>query len=323
MSQLISIIVPIYKVENYLSQCIESILSQTYQDIEILLIDDGSPDNCGAICDEYAKHDKRIRVFHVENKGAGAARNLGLENAKGEFISFVDSDDYVDNGFIEYLYNLLVENDCDVSYCAYRYVDEASGKSFPQKESGENIQSKILARNDAMKLALTMKNGMGMYLWNGLFRREILSRFDENHFIAEDQIFTVATLLKARYVAKGYSLRYSYRIRTGSSRSYNIAKRFADCKFALDQIGLLVSDCDESVIKAYERRCMLMYFRLLDEYSYSDGEKTLFLELRKCLKKSVITLYNNNLFSKFVAFLLSVNEQVYSCIFRLYHTIIK
>ena len=95
VSPLISVIVPVYKAEKYLPQCIESILAQTFTDFELLLIDDGSPDRSGEICDEYVRKDHRIRVFHQQNRGVSAARNLGLEQAVGEYIAFVDSDDYV------------------------------------------------------------------------------------------------------------------------------------------------------------------------------------------------------------------------------------
>ena len=93
---MISVIVPIYKVEPYLNQCVESILCQTYSDLEILLIDDGSPDRCGQICDEYEKQDSRVKAFHIQNQGLSAARNVGLQNAEGEYIGFVDSDDWIE-----------------------------------------------------------------------------------------------------------------------------------------------------------------------------------------------------------------------------------
>lgn len=106
----ISIIVPVYKAELFLPRCIDSILTQTFTDFELLLIDDGSPDNSGSICDEYALKDKRIRVFHKENGGVSSARNLGLDNAKGEWITFIDADDWISNTFIEHLYKPILSN---------------------------------------------------------------------------------------------------------------------------------------------------------------------------------------------------------------------
>ena len=120
MEQLVSIIVPIYNVEKYIKECIDSIINQTYKNLEIILVDDGSPDCCPKICDEYSKKDKRIKVIHKENGGLSSARNAGLDVAKGEYVSFIDSDDVVDEKFIETLYNLCIENNCDISECNFQ-----------------------------------------------------------------------------------------------------------------------------------------------------------------------------------------------------------
>jgi len=116
---LISVIVPVYNVEKYLKQCIESIIHQTYQNLEIILVDDGSPDNCGVICDEYAKQDKRIKVIHQENGGLSSARNAGLDIATGEYISFIDSDDYIAANFMEYLYQICIHYHVDIAECDF------------------------------------------------------------------------------------------------------------------------------------------------------------------------------------------------------------
>lgn len=120
---MISIIVPVYKVEKYLDRCIISILNQTYNNFELILVDDGSPDNCGKICDEYAKKDTRIHVIHQENRGLSAARNAGidwsLKNSNSQWITFIDSDDWVDIRFLEELYNTAVQLNVDISICNY------------------------------------------------------------------------------------------------------------------------------------------------------------------------------------------------------------
>ena len=123
-NQLISIIVPIYNVEKYLKQCIESIISQTYRNIEIILVDDGSPDNCGKICDEYSQKDKRIIVLHKENGGLSDARNKGIDIAKGDYLTFVDSDDFVNIDYIEKLYNSIKFNNTKLAQCGISKVDE-------------------------------------------------------------------------------------------------------------------------------------------------------------------------------------------------------
>lgn len=120
----ISIIVPIYKIERYLRQCIDSILAQTFTDFELLLIDDGSPDGCPAICDEYAEKDARIHVFHKQNGGLTSARNYGLDNAKGEWIMHIDGDDWIEPTYIEELYNAAIKNKTEIAICGFRFAFE-------------------------------------------------------------------------------------------------------------------------------------------------------------------------------------------------------
>lgn len=129
----ISVIVPVYNVEKYLSKCVDSIIKQTYRNLEIILIDDGSPDNCGAICDEYAEKDNRIKVIHKPNGGLSDARNAGLDIATGEYIAFVDSDDYIAENMIEKLYERLIKDGSDMALCGFEYVNESYGSAEDNK----------------------------------------------------------------------------------------------------------------------------------------------------------------------------------------------
>lgn len=122
MQDLISVIVPVYKVEKYLKRCVDSILAQTYPCLEVILVDDGSPDGCPAICDEYAREDRRVRVIHKENGGLSDARNAGIDAAKGKFLGFVDSDDYVHPRFYELLLQALKEEGADIAGCDVKKV---------------------------------------------------------------------------------------------------------------------------------------------------------------------------------------------------------
>ena len=117
---MISIIVPVYKVEKYLDRCIESVLAQTYTDFELILVDDGSPDNCPAMCDAWAEKDSRIRVIHKPNGGLSSARNAGLDIMKGEYVTFIDSDDTVLPNYLERLLTALTVNSADVSVCSLK-----------------------------------------------------------------------------------------------------------------------------------------------------------------------------------------------------------
>ncbi len=167
---LISVIIPVYKVEKYVEKCIQSVINQTYENLQIILVDDGSPDNCGKICDEYAKKDHRIEVIHKSNGGLSDARNKGLEIAKGEYIGFVDSDDYIEADMYEVLYNLLKQYNADVSICNFYTVSQ--GKiSVKNADNGINEYNRI----EILKEILLDKN-IQSYAWNKLYKKEL---FDE------------------------------------------------------------------------------------------------------------------------------------------------
>ena len=121
----ISVVVPIYKVESYLKECMDSILAQSYKNLEIIFVDDGSPDNCPQLCDQYAAYDNRVKVIHKVNGGLSDARNAGIGCATGDYITFVDSDDFIKKNMIEYLFNKLHEYDADIAFCQRVNVDES------------------------------------------------------------------------------------------------------------------------------------------------------------------------------------------------------
>lgn len=192
-SPKISVIVPVYNVQKYLSRCIDSILSQTFTDFELLLIDDGSKDNSGKICDEYAKKDERIKVFHEENRGVSSARNKGIENAFGKYISFIDSDDDIIDTYLEVLYQYIQK--CDIVFFQNIWINEDQTKlqiSLNDSYSNDpkSIEEEILflMHND------TQFNLLG-YTWNKIFRSHLIKehniRFVENLAVAEDEIFTL------------------------------------------------------------------------------------------------------------------------------------
>ena len=181
----ISVIVPVYNVEQYLCRCIDSILAQSFPDFELLLIDDGSKDHSGEICDEYAQKDERVRVFHKENGGVSSARNLGLDNAKGEWISFVDADDWVEEDYLKNLQN-TDEKEIDLVECGYYNVSK----------NGEIEVLPTFKDKDAklyLKKLFSYAPFYEGYLWVKLFKRSIIGkenlRFDINLHYNEDRVF--------------------------------------------------------------------------------------------------------------------------------------
>lgn len=184
---MISIIVPVYKAEKYLHRCVDSILAQSYSDFELLLIDDGSKDSSGEICDEYAAKDFRVRVFHKENGGVSSARNIGLENAKGEWVTFCDADDYVTSDWLDSYREVMHEN-VDLAIQGYYIIDK--DKTIKKKLS----QSIGYAVDEKRRLiAILMTQGVYGYLWVKLFRRQIIEdnhiSFDTNSTFREDEQF--------------------------------------------------------------------------------------------------------------------------------------
>ena len=151
---MISIIIPVFNVEEYLGRCVESVLNQTYQNFEILLIDDGSTDKSGKICDEYVSKDNRVKVFHVENNGAATARNVGIDNAKGEYISFIDSDDFIAPQMYESLVANLKKCNADISVCNYKKGKELDTSDFDGKDEISVFDSSEMAHKFSSQVTL-------------------------------------------------------------------------------------------------------------------------------------------------------------------------
>ena len=201
----ISVIVPVYKVEPYLHRCVDSILGQAFTDFELILVDDGSPDNCGKICDEYAKTDHRIHVIHQENGGLSSARNTGIdwafENSDSKWLSFVDSDDWIDELFLETLYKGVLETDTRISSCAFVRTSSLD-TAPPQNASPEELLWDEFYLKDPIIAAVA---------WNKLYDKDL---FDGLRYpvgrIHEDEFLTYKLLYKAKKVAFIDSSLYFY-----------------------------------------------------------------------------------------------------------------
>ena len=220
---LLSIIVPVYKVENYLPKCIDSILAQTFTDFELILVDDGSPDNCPALCDAAAEKDARVRVIHQKNGGLSAARNAGLDAARGAWIGFVDSDDYIAPEMYEVLYQAVQSTGADLALCDYAEVDEA-GTPCPQMHvslsEGELTGQELLKRASGLMVQLA---------WNKLYRRAIFTQMRYPEGKLNEDLFLIPEVClqiqKAVVVPKAL---YYYVQRGGSIMSGNKTLRHFD-----------------------------------------------------------------------------------------------
>lgn len=217
---LVSIIVPVYNVESYLPQCIESILAQTYENLEIILVDDGSADSSGRICEEYADRDTRIQTIHNPNEGLAAARNQGLEVARGVYCSFVDSDDYIARDCIAYLYDMAIENNAQIAVCGYQKVyGGGSGNVLAENVLGRSKKKKAVGVYDTFSAlsALLYQGGIIASAWGRLFRRKL---FSEIRFPKGRQHEDVAVMYqlfdRAEKIVVGSEKKYFYLQRPGS-----------------------------------------------------------------------------------------------------------
>lgn len=215
---LISIIVPVFNVEEYLEDCLNSIINQSYNELEIILVDDGSTDKSGLICDEYANHDSRIKVIHKRNGGMSDARNIGIDCATGKFLTFIDSDDYISHDYCSYLYNLLIENNADLSICNFAYVDQ----SRKLIANGRKPHDRIIKGNEACVGSYFNKDlYIGSAVWGKLYRSELLNsgiRFPKGKY-HEDVYFSYKIIALCNKIAIGGATHYLYRQRTGSIMS--------------------------------------------------------------------------------------------------------
>ncbi|MCR5223874.1 MAG: glycosyltransferase [Bacilli bacterium] len=196
---LISVIVPIYNVEEYLNKCVDSIIGQTYKNLEIILVDDGSPDNCPELCDEYLKIDKRVKVIHKKNGGLSDARNEGVRISTGEYISFIDSDDYVPNNFIEELFNGYIKEDADISICDIKVI-------YDDKEIVEESM-----KGDEINQLNAINTPFAASACNKLFKSEIIKKCPfEVGKINEDIAVVIPIIANSKKIAYVTSTTYNY-----------------------------------------------------------------------------------------------------------------
>lgn len=229
---MISVVIPIYNAEIYLRRCLDSVVRQTYSNTEIILIDDGSTDESGKLCEEYAEADERIKVIHEANRGVSMARNAGLKAVQGEYICFVDADDEVDEDYLQYLYTLLINHEADVSACSVVRIREQTKKENNDTRD-KHYSEKFFASNEALPNMIYKKELTG-YCVAKLFKRKVVNGlyFDERLKVAEDFVFVFEAINRAEKVAYGDKALYRYYQNKGSCmhdsewRKYQITWEF-------------------------------------------------------------------------------------------------
>lgn len=217
----ISVIVPVYKAESYLHKCIDSILSQTFTNFEVLLIDDGSPDFSGKICDTYKAKDDRVRVFHKENGGASSARNIGLDNAVGEWVCFVDSDDWIEHHCFETVYKCVMEDQLDCLQFSFKRIDKYGNVIIV-----ESAETPVMALQDYIKKGVFCFRAGGTLLNKNIIDK-IKLRFIEGLNLGEDQIFMLTALAHCKRMRRIPDTFYCYLLNENSATENT---RFSDVR---------------------------------------------------------------------------------------------
>lgn len=287
---MISVIVPVYGVEKYLDRCVESVLNQTYKDFELLLVDDGSLDNCPLMCDEWAKKDERIRVFHKPNGGLSSARNYGLDRVKGDYVAFVDSDDFVHPDYLNLLYSAITQANADISICHYIIFKENDKIDIEKESIG------IIEEHDNVTVFQKYEEYKEVNLvvaWNKLYKKEIFNdiRFP-NGAIHEDEGTYYKCLYKAQKTAIIRNpLYYYFYNNDGISKKPFFSNNLVRIRFYIEKADFFKKkgNIDERFITlvdmSYKQAINEFYSLALENVSFDFKNDKTSKETRKKLKK--------------------------------------
>ena len=309
MDEKISVIVPVYNVEQYLERCVDSIINQTYKNLEIILVNDGSTDNSGQLCDELAKKDDRIRVIHKKNGGLSDARNVGVDEAKAELIGFIDSDDYIDEDMYELLINNLKAANADLSMCGhYDVYNNVLEAQVVDKKTWE------LSPQEAIKMVMEAKI-LSVTAVNKLYKKSLFSELKfEIGKIAEDAFIMIKLLDKCNKIVATNEKKYYYVHRENSITTQKFSLKFLNVIEAYEQNKEIILEKYPELKEVAQMRMNWAYFYVLDrlllDKDYNDKKlENKLISYLKDYSKSILT---DSLFTKgrkigFVALLLNRN----------------
>ncbi|ANW97653.1 hypothetical protein CSTERTH_00700 [Thermoclostridium stercorarium subsp. thermolacticum DSM 2910] len=322
-NDLISIIVPIYNCEKYLLKCVDSIRTQTYTNLEIILIDDGSNDNSPSLCDKILKEDCRIKVIHKDNGGVSDARNTGLKIASGKYIAFVDSDDYLEETYLELLYKSLIFNEADLSICGYIYEDEKG--NMIAKTTGDSV---ILNSHEALNLMFSPKEYQG-FLWNKLFKKELIGalQFNKEITICEDLLFVSQYMLNCKKIVYNPIPLYHYVYNTNSAinsryRKFNY-KNLSELK-VYDIMLTFLPTTYYDTIKVIKYRKLMSHVGIVQQvYSSNHFDKKLLDKMQQYIRNNIFDIFHINKkvfrvskYDKLMALLIAINPAFLYCAFK-------
>ncbi len=322
----ISIIVPVYNVEKYLDKCVSSILNQTFKDFELILVDDGSPDHCGSMCDDYAKKDSRVRVIHKENGGLSSARNAGIDAAKAPYIGLIDSDDYIEKDMYALLYRLIRKNEADIAMC--RHLD-CYGNTIPK----DTMPRKVAVVDSETAVRIVMKAEItSVTAVNKLYKKELFESVKYPVGKLSEDAFVIIDLLKqCKRVAISTEPKYYYIHREGSITTSAFKERDLNVIEAYTKNLELIREYYPALESVGIMRYCWAHFYVLDKmmmtenFDAFDLEKQVIKELRRhfivilkdpCFNKSrkiamVLLMLNKNLYKMTVKVNAARNKKLY------------
>lgn len=318
---LVSVIIPVYNVEDYLDNCINSVINQSYKNLEIILVDDGSTDSCSKKCDNWRKKDKRIKVIHKENGGLSSARNVGIDLSTGSYITFIDSDDDIEYDYIEYLYSLIKKYNAKMSICSYSVIKNKV------TNWGINLEEKNLSTVECLDNLLCEK-GFSVSACAKMYEKTL---FDDIIFpdgkVCEDNGTTYKLIMKCANIAYGNKSKYNYYIHDNSitTSSFNEKK--------LDLIELVDAMCEE-IMKVYpelinsveKKKCSARFsiLRQILESKNSNEYNHIQKDVIKYLKKNKKNIFYNPKSSKrdkIAIILLLINKNLFNYCWKIYSKI--
>lgn len=271
--ELISVIIPCYNVEKYIDRCVESVLNQTYRNLEIILVDDGSTDSTGKICDRYSQTDRRIRVVHQKNGGLSSARNTGLKVATGMYIGFVDSDDWIERDFYSYLFDLMNRYRVDIAQCAYFLTDGRTKFS----EFGEEI--KKVNQDELMNIFFRTKGeASNSSVWNRLYKHDVIRGIAfPDGYVNEDVFFSYFVFLRTNDAVISNQPKYNYFINSEGITRGALRKQDLSLYYVWDKV---IEDARKNNPQYYEKAVLnrqRAIFTLLSKYViYGTSDKEVF-----------------------------------------------
>lgn len=316
----ISVILPIYNIEKYLDKCMNSVLNQTYSNLEIIMVDDGSTDNCPILCDYYKKKDKRVVVFHKENGGLSDARNYGIERAKGEYITCIDPDDYVDLDYIEYLLSLLKKYKTDMAIAQHRVHYDNGDIKEKGKSGDEDIPTEICLER------LLYHDVIDTSAWGKLYHKSL---FDNVKYpkgkIFEDIGTTYNLMIQCDHIAVGYESKYNYVFHNNSIVNSRFKPNKMDLIEMTDKMGKDVLQKFPRLKDAVLRRRVYSRISTLNQMINVEGyqkERRELIDYIKSCRRSVLMNSRTPKRDKIAIILLSINYQLYRFFWLLYQNYI-